>query len=207
MPVLLLIALVLGLACFAGWYALSSNSIDAASLSSQLKKHDAFKFSQAQPVSDVPFINEEGQTVGKDQNLGKWSLLFFGYTFCPDICPTTLSVMQQMWMQLTPAVQETTQVVFVSVDIDRDMIERYRVDKPQARPEPRRLIETSWPDGRRMYIANNGKVNFMLTEGQRGTIPYFERGVDTRLVPNDGSAKWKELYAAARKGPHFVKGS
>lgn len=89
-------------------------------------------------------------------------------------------------------------------DIDRDMIERYRVDKPQSRPEPPRLIETSWPDGRRMYIANNGKVNFMLTEGQRGTIPYFERGVDTRLVPNDGSPAWKELYATARKGPHFI---
>lgn len=126
MPVLLLIALVLGLACFAGWYALSSNSNDSASLSSQLKKHDAFKFSQALPVSDVPFINEEGQSVSKQQNLGKWSFLFFGYTFCPDICPTTLSVMQQMWMQLSPEVQETTQVVFVSVDIERDTPEQLK---------------------------------------------------------------------------------
>lgn len=90
-------------------------------------------------------------------------------------------------------------------ELNRDMIERYRVDKPQSRPDPPRLIETSWPDGRRMYIANNGKVNFMLTEGQRGTIPYFERGVDSRLVPDDGSAQWKELYAAARKRPHFIQ--
>ena len=89
-------------------------------------------------------------------------------------------------------------------ELNRDMIERYRVDKPISRPEPPRLIETSWPDGRRMYIANNGQVNFMLTAGQEGTIPYFERGVDTRLVPNDGSSQWEELYAAARKGPYFV---
>lgn len=89
-------------------------------------------------------------------------------------------------------------------ELNRDMIERYRVDKPLSRPEPPRLIETSWPDGRKMYIANNGQVNFMLTAGQNGTIPYFERGVDTRLVPNDGSTQWKDLYAAARKGPHFV---
>ena len=63
-------------------------------------------------------------------------------------------------------------------ELNRDMIERYRVDKPPARPDPPRLIETSWPDGRRMYLANNGEVNFMLTQGQR--------------------------YAAARQGPHFV---
>lgn len=90
-------------------------------------------------------------------------------------------------------------------ELNRDMIERYRVDKPQSRPEPPRLIETSWPDGRRMYIANNGHVNFMLTAGQEGKVPYFERGVDTRLVPNDGSSNWKQLYAAARKGPHFIQ--
>lgn len=126
MPVLLLIALVLGLACFTGWYALSSNNGDLESLSSKLKQYDAFKFPQTLPVDDVPFINEEGQTVSKEQNLGKWSFLFFGYTFCPDICPTTLSVMQQMWMQLSPELQETTQVVFVSVDIERDTPEQLK---------------------------------------------------------------------------------
>ncbi|MBC8352858.1 MAG: mandelate racemase/muconate lactonizing enzyme family protein [Planctomycetes bacterium] len=95
--------------------------------------------------------------------------------------------------------------VGLGVELNRDMIERFRVDKPQSRPDPPRLIETTWSDGRRMYIANNGKVNFMLTQGQQGTIPYFEHGVDSKLVPNDGSTQWKELYAAARKGPHFVE--
>ncbi len=90
-------------------------------------------------------------------------------------------------------------------ELDRDALERFRVDKPLSRPEPPRLMETSWPDGRRMYIANNGKVNFMLTAGQEGKIPYFERGVNTRLLPDDGTARWKELYALARTNPHFVK--
>ena len=80
-------------------------------------------------------------------------------------------------------------------------MEKYKVRKPVRRPEPSRLIETTWPDGRRMYIANNGKVNFMLKIGQEGRMPYFERGVDTKLLPDDGSTRWKELYASARKGP------
>lgn len=49
-----------------------------------------------------------------------WTLLFFGYTQCPDICPTTLSNLAQMMKQLSPAAQQRVRVVFVSVDSDRD---------------------------------------------------------------------------------------
>ena len=35
--------------------------------------------------------NQDGQPIAIDELKGKWSLLFFGYTFCPDICPTTLA--------------------------------------------------------------------------------------------------------------------
>ncbi len=89
-------------------------------------------------------------------------------------------------------------------EIDWDTVEKLKVPKPPRRPEPERLIETAWPDGRRMYIANNGKVNFMLTAGQRGQIPYFERGVFTKLKPNDGSSEWRDLYNRARKGPILI---
>lgn len=89
-------------------------------LAAHLKQQDAFLFPQPIEITDVPFINEEGQTVGKTQNLGKWSFLFFGYTFCPDVCPTTLAVMQQTWVQLSPDMQAQTQVALVSVDIERD---------------------------------------------------------------------------------------
>lgn len=51
---------------------------------------------------------------------GKWTLLFFGYTHCPDICPVTLTELTQGVQQLTPAVRDDTQVVFVSVDPKRD---------------------------------------------------------------------------------------
>jgi cytochrome oxidase Cu insertion factor (SCO1/SenC/PrrC family) len=46
----------------------------------------------------------------------KWSLLFFGYTFCPDICPTTLAQLRQIKSELPKAVQDKLQVVLVSVD-------------------------------------------------------------------------------------------
>jgi protein SCO1/2 len=127
-PFIAIVSLVLGLSTFIGWQSLSSNNPETSSmpLSEQLKDDGVFVFPQAINVSDVPFLNEEGQTVGKNENLGKWSFLFFGYTFCPDVCPTTLAVMQQMWIKLSPEMQSKTQVVLVSVDTERDTPEQLK---------------------------------------------------------------------------------
>lgn len=90
-------------------------------------------------------------------------------------------------------------------ELDRDAVERYRVPRPARRPDPPRLIEVSWPDGRKLYVANTGRVNFMLDLAREGKIPFFERGVKTRLVPDDGSPAWRELYERARRGPVLVR--
>ena len=50
---------------------------------------------------------------------GKVVAIFFGFTFCPDVCPTTLSEMRQLMQQLGPA-SEKLQVLFVTVDPKRD---------------------------------------------------------------------------------------
>ena len=86
-------------------------------------------------------------------------------------------------------------------EIDWDAVAKYRVEKPKSRPEPQRLLEVSWPDGDRLYIGSNGRVNYMLTAGQHGQMPFYKRGANTRLVPDDGSTEWRELYQAARKKP------
>jgi len=90
-------------------------------------------------------------------------------------------------------------------ELDEDAVEKFRVEKPARRPDPPRLIETSWPDGRKMYIANNGQVNFMLRPGQKGELPYYEPGVDTRLLEDNGTEEWKRLYKEARKAPYLTK--
>jgi L-alanine-DL-glutamate epimerase-like enolase superfamily enzyme len=90
-------------------------------------------------------------------------------------------------------------------ELDRDAVERYKVDKPPRRPEPERLIETAWPDGRRLYLANNGRVNFMLDYARKGRMPFYEDGAVTRLVPDDGSTAWRERYARARREPFLVE--
>lgn len=75
---------------------------------------------QSRTVPDVKMTDQNGQPIALDQLKGKWSLLFFGYTYCPDICPTTLSQLRQIKSELPKAVQDQLQVVLVSVDPNRD---------------------------------------------------------------------------------------
>jgi hypothetical protein len=90
----------------------------------------------------------------------------------------------------------------IGYEIDRDVVQRLAIKPTSRRPEPKRLIETTWADGKRMYTASNGKVNFMLTAGNEERYPYYAAGADTRLVVDDGTARWKALYEKARKlGP------
>jgi protein SCO1/2 len=53
---------------------------------------------------------------------GKWTLLFFGFTHCPDVCPTTLATLREVVKLLddTPGFARHGQIIFVSVDPDRD---------------------------------------------------------------------------------------
>jgi protein SCO1/2 len=54
------------------------------------------------------------------QTAGKPTLLFFGYTNCPDVCPTTLADIAMGLQQVPAAVRQQTRVVFVSTDVKRD---------------------------------------------------------------------------------------
>ena len=91
-------------------------------------------------------------------------------------------------------------------DIDWVVVDRFRVDKPLSRPDPSRLVETRWTDGRRMYFNHLAGVNFVVNPARRpGVVPYYERGVQTRLYPNDGTAQWKERYEKSRQGPLLEK--
>ena len=60
-----------------------------------------------------------------DRLTGRWTLLFFGYTHCPDVCPVTLTVLKNAiaLMGKADADAELPQVVFVSVDPERDTLE------------------------------------------------------------------------------------
>lgn len=61
----------------------------------------------------------EGRIRDSDEFSGRWLLVFFGFTNCPDVCPTTLSEVAQVMDDLGPEGQQV-QPIFVSIDPERD---------------------------------------------------------------------------------------
>jgi len=78
-------------------------------------------FSQAREIPDFSLQTASGETVNKAY-LGKhWTLVFLGFTHCPDVCPTTLgelSKAQKRWESLPESTRP--RLLFVSVDPQRD---------------------------------------------------------------------------------------
>ena len=76
-----------------------------------------------QPVAlpEFALLDEQGQGFNRESFLGQWSLVFFGFTHCPDICPATL---QQLSLardrMIAGGVSNIPQIVLISVDPDRD---------------------------------------------------------------------------------------
>lgn len=70
-------------------------------------------------------IDQSGQMFDIDRLQGRWSLLFFGYTHCPDVCPLTLAVLNDLYGQLQGSAEaRDLQVIFVTLDPERDTTER-----------------------------------------------------------------------------------
>ncbi|MEE9321988.1 MAG: SCO family protein [Granulosicoccus sp.] len=78
-------------------------------------------------VPDSTLSDVHGQPITTAALLdGKWTLMFFGYTFCPDVCPVTLQVMNEVVSKMEANGDEPMQVVFVTVDPVRDTAERMK---------------------------------------------------------------------------------
>jgi protein SCO1/2 len=78
-------------------------------------------------VADFALVDGQGQPFSLENLRGHWSLLFFGFTNCPDVCPSALYDLNLVSEQLEAsqgAGSADVQVVFVSVDPERDSPEK-----------------------------------------------------------------------------------
>lgn len=78
------------------------------------------------PELSYQLINTSGDTVSANQTSGNIRMLSFGFTSCPDICPTTLQKLSQAVDELPDSIRDDVKVMFVSVDPNRDTPERIK---------------------------------------------------------------------------------
>lgn len=91
----------------------------------ELRELGATRYPEPRPISDFQLLNESGETFTLDDLRGRWSLVFFGFTSCPDVCPLTMTELAQFWRRLaTDSAMEMPRVVFITVDPARDGVEQ-----------------------------------------------------------------------------------
>jgi protein SCO1/2 len=64
-------------------------------------------------------VDQDGRPTDQSVLKGKWSAVFFGYTYCPDVCPTTMQALAGAQAKLGDKAKDL-QVVFISIDPERD---------------------------------------------------------------------------------------
>ena len=74
------------------------------------------------PVTDFQLTDHRGQPFTLENLKDNWTFVFFGYTHCPDVCPTSMAMLAQVQSKLEKqdGLDKLPQVVFVSVDPERD---------------------------------------------------------------------------------------
>ncbi|NQD36920.1 SCO family protein [Permianibacter sp. IMCC34836] len=92
-------------------------------------------YPEPKPLAPFALIDQNGQPFTNERLVGKWTFIFFGYTTCPDICPTTLSVFAQFLKQLPAELKADTQVIFATVDPARDTVEQLQRYLPFFHPD------------------------------------------------------------------------
>ena len=102
-----------------------------------------------------------------DRLTGRWTLLFFGYTHCPDVCPVTLTVLRNAvaLMGESGADAEPPQVVFVSVDPARDTLEHMAAYVSHFNPD---FLGVTGSDADLGVLTGQLGVLFMRTEPDAG---------------------------------------
>ncbi|MEL0082680.1 MAG: SCO family protein [Gammaproteobacteria bacterium] len=111
------------------WLGLAA-AAPAAGLADAYKSYPAGEYGTAinppKALPEVALMNEFGEAVAADALQGHITLLFFGFTHCPHICPTTLSMLRGIRDRLPAGQAQQLQVWLVTVDPMRDSAERLK---------------------------------------------------------------------------------
>ena len=101
----------------------------------EMKVNGAYVLDTPRNIGEINLIDRNGRAFTKERFEGVWTLVFFGFTHCPDVCPTTMAFLNEFIQNLEGTEAEDTRVVMVSVDPARDTVEVLAEYVPYFNPE------------------------------------------------------------------------
>ncbi|MEX3930530.1 SCO family protein [Paraburkholderia phymatum] len=143
--------------------------------------------------ADFSLPDASGKTRSLADYKGKVVVLFFGYTHCPDVCPTTMAELSQALQQLGPEDAKRVQVLFVTVDPERDTPELMAQYVPAfnptfvgLRPASQQQLEKVTKDFSVYYAKVPGKTPDSYTMDHTAASYVFDTDGKLRLFARDG---------------------
>jgi cytochrome oxidase Cu insertion factor (SCO1/SenC/PrrC family) len=131
-------------------------------------------------------VDHKGKPTTDKDFRGKYMLIYFGYTFCPDVCPTALQVMTQAMDQLTPETQKKITPVFITIDPARDTVKQLNAYVDNFHP---RMVGLTGSDEQITAVARAYRVYFgRARDGNADSTDYLmDHSSIVFLVDPDGT--------------------
>ena len=123
----------------------------------ETRANGLFLFDTPRDVGDFSLTDHRGQSFARGDLKDRWTLIFFAFTHCPDICPTTMAELAELKSQLAGTEASDARVVMVSVDPARDTPDRLAQYVPYFHPD---------------FIGVTGDFADILSVAQRLNAPF-----------------------------------
>lgn len=146
---------------------------------------------------DFALTDHQGQPRTLQDFRGKVTVIFFGFTHCPDVCPTTLSDFAQVMKALPPADAARVQVLFVTVDPERDTREVLAQYVPSFHPSFLGLYGDAEATAR---TAKTFKIHYQK-QPQPGGSYTVDHSAGTYIYDTEGRLR---LFAQYGAGPQTL---
>lgn len=145
----------------------------------------------AKPVADFRLLDQNGAAFTLDNLKGHWTFAFFGYTHCPDVCPTSLAMLAQVMRKLEAGGQSDTlpRGLFVSVDPQRDTPAVLAKYLPYFHPD---FIGATGDNGEIMQLTRQLGILYAKAEGSGDTDYLVDHSAAIILFDPDG--KFRALF-------------
>lgn len=147
---------------------------------------------------DFSLVDPDGKVRTLADFKGKVVMMFFGYTQCPDVCPTTLTEMQQVMTILGPQ-SDKVQVLFVTVDPQRDTAAILRQYVPAF--DPRFLGLRPADDAALEKVAKDFKIYYKKVPGVSSGSYTMDHTAGSYAFDPDGRLR---LYIKHAQGPETL---
>ena len=131
---------------------------------------DSKKYGAAAIGGPFTLSDQLGRSLTEKDLRGSYSLIYFGYTFCPDVCPTGLQVMSNAMDQLQTEMQQKIKPVFITIDPERDTVDQLKSYLGNFHP---RIIGLTGTKGQIAQVARAYRVYYAKAKESRGKRDYL----------------------------------